>query len=45
MGITKERKKMPFHIKIYIALFLGIFAGYILNIMGGTENPVINNHI
>lgn len=45
MGITKEKKKMPLHIKIFIALFLGIFAGYILNFMGGTENPVINNHI
>lgn len=43
MGI--KTKKMPLHIKIFIALFLGIFTGYILNFMGGTENPTINNHI
>lgn len=41
----KEKKKMPLHIKIFIALFLGIFTGYILNFMGGTENPLINDHI
>ncbi len=43
MGI--KAKKLPLHIKIFIALFLGIFTGYVLNFMGGTENPIINNHI
>jgi Na+/H+-dicarboxylate symporter len=38
-------KKMPLHIKIFIALFLGIAFGYALNFMGGTGNPVIKDHI
>ena len=39
------KKKIPLHIKIFIALALGIFLGYILNFMGGTENLTINNYI
>lgn len=31
--------------KIFIALFAGIIFGYILNFMGGVENPVINEYI
>lgn len=39
------KKKMALHIKIFVALFLGIFFGYVLNFMGGVDNPVINNYI
>ena len=39
------KKKIPLHIKIFIALFLGILTGYILNFMGGTENSLINDKI
>lgn len=38
-------KKIPLHIKIFIALFLGIGTGYILNFLGGTSNPIINDKI
>ncbi|MCI6152643.1 MAG: dicarboxylate/amino acid:cation symporter [Fusobacterium perfoetens] len=41
----KDSKKIPLHIKIFIALFLGIGTGYILNFMGGVNNPMINDHI
>ncbi|NME36634.1 MULTISPECIES: dicarboxylate/amino acid:cation symporter [Fusobacterium] len=41
----KDSKKIPLHIKIFIALFLGIGTGYILNFMGGVDNPMINDHI
>lgn len=39
---TKER--MPLHYRIFIALGAGIVFGYILNIAGGTGNPVINGY-
>ena len=45
MTAIESKKKMPLHIKIFIALFLGIVTGYILNFMGGTNNPTINKHI
>lgn len=38
-------KKMALHVKIFIALFLGIGFGYVLNFMGGVSNPIINNYI
>ena len=44
-GGVKEKKKQPLYVKIFIALFAGIIFGYILNFMGGVENPVINEYI
>lgn len=44
-GEVKEKKKQPLYVKIFIALFAGIIFGYILNFMGGVENPVINEYI
>ena len=44
-GGVKEKKKRPLYVKIFIALFAGIIFGYILNFMGGVENPVINEYI
>jgi Na+/H+-dicarboxylate symporter len=41
----KVKKEMPLHIKIFIALFLGVVFGYILNFMGGVNNSIINQHI
>lgn len=38
-------KRLPLHIKIFIALFLGIGSGYILNFLGGISNPMINDKI
>ncbi|MEG0988720.1 MAG: dicarboxylate/amino acid:cation symporter, partial [Clostridium sp.] len=43
-GKTLHKKK-PLHIRIFIALFLGIVFGYVLNFMGGVNNPVINSYI
>ncbi len=43
--MSSGTKKMPLHIKIFLALFLGIVFGYILNFMGGVHQPVINSHI
>lgn len=40
-----KRKKMKLHIKIFVFLFAGIVFGYVLNAMGGTENPAINGYI
>lgn len=45
VGLGKTKKKMQLHIKIFLALFLGIAFGFVLNFMGGVENPVINNYI
>ena len=42
--VHKKKRLQLFH-KIFIGLILGVIAGYILNIMGGVENPFINNHI
>lgn len=44
-GEVKTKKKQPLYVKIFIALFAGIIFGYILNFMGGVDNPLINNHI
>ena len=41
--MAETKKKMPLYVRIFIALFAGIIFGYVLNFMGGTENPVINN--
>lgn len=41
----KKLKELPSYVKIFIGLFLGIIFGYILNIMGGTNNLIINNHL
>ena len=38
-------KKMALHVKIIIALFLGIGFGYVLNFMGGVNNPIINSYV
>lgn len=38
-------KKMALHVKIFIALFLGIGFGYVLNFMGGVNNPIINSYV
>lgn len=40
-----KKQKMPLHIKIFIGLFSGIVVGYILNFMGGLNNPMIKDHI
>lgn len=39
------RKKVPLYIKIFIALFAGIVFGFILNFMGGENNPTIQKYI
>lgn len=41
----KKLKELPSYVKIFIGLFLGIIFGYILNIMGGTNNLIINNYL
>ena len=43
--MKKEKKSMPLFVKIFIALFAGIVFGYVLNFMGGVDNPVINDYI
>lgn len=40
-----EKKKMPLHVKIFVALFLGVAFGYGMNFMGGVNNALINNTI
>lgn len=42
--MPNAKKKMPLHYKIFIALFSGIILGYILNMMGGTENSAISSY-
>lgn len=39
------RRKLKVHHKIFIGLFLGIIVGYILNLMGGINNQLINDRI
>lgn len=39
------RKKLKVHHYIFIALFLGIIVGYILNLMGGENNAFINDKL
>lgn len=41
---TKKKGMKP-HVKIFLALFLGIAFGYVLNFMGALNNPVIKNYI
>lgn len=38
-------KKMALHVKFFIALFLGVGFGYVLNFMGGVNNPIINSYV
>lgn len=38
-------KKMALHVKIFIALFLGVGFGYVLIFMGGVNNPIINSYV
>lgn len=45
MPEKKEKKKQPLYVKIFIALFSGIAFGFILNFLGGVNNPIINNYI
>ena len=42
---AQPKKAMPLYGRIFIALGVGIAFGYILNAIGGTHQPVINNHI
>ena len=42
---AQPKKSMPLYGRIFIALGVGIAFGYILNAIGGTHQPVINNHI
>ncbi len=42
---NQKRKKLSLVKKIFIGLILGIIVGYILNFLGGSENPTINNYI
>ncbi len=48
-GRTKRRSENKKETAVvredFIALFAGIIFGYILNFMGGVDNPLINNHI
>lgn len=39
------KKKMPLHIKIFAALAAGILFGYVLNILGGVDNPIIGSYV
>lgn len=41
----KRLKSLPSYVKIFIGLFLGIIFGYILNIMGGTDNLIISSYL
>lgn len=43
--MRKQKETIPLYIKIFIALFAGIVFGYILNFIGGTNNPTIANYI
>ncbi|RVU53905.1 dicarboxylate/amino acid:cation symporter [Anaerosphaera multitolerans] len=45
MGEVTKKKEIPSYVKIFIGLFLGIVFGYILNLLGGTSVPMINDHI
>lgn len=45
MPEKKEKKQVPLYVKIFVALFSGIVFGFILNFMGGVNNPTINNYI
>ncbi|MBP2028453.1 Na+/H+-dicarboxylate symporter [Acetoanaerobium pronyense] len=38
-------KKLKLHHKIFIGLFLGIVVGYVLNILGGAEDPIIGGRV
>lgn len=40
-----NKKKMPLYVKIFIGLIGGIIFGYILNLMGGANNAVVNGNI
>ena len=40
-----KKKSMPLFAKIFIALFAGIIFGYVLNFLGGVDNPTINDYI
>lgn len=41
----EPRKRHPIIWKNFIALGIGIAFGYVLNMMGGTHNPIINGYI
>lgn len=43
--MKQEKKTLPTYAKIFIALAAGILFGYILNMMGGVDNPTINDYI
>lgn len=43
--MKETKKSVPLYVKIFIALGLGIVFGFVLNLMGGVENAIINDHI
>lgn len=45
MPLETRKKQIPLYVKIFIALGLGVSFGYVLNLMGGTENSVISAYI
>jgi Na+/H+-dicarboxylate symporter len=40
-----SKRKFKLHHKIFMGLFLGVVFGYILNGMGGVDNPLVNDRI
>lgn len=40
-----KKKTIPLYVKIFIALGLGIVFGFILNLLGGVENQIINSYL
>ena len=40
-----EKKETPLYVKIFIALFAGIAFGYVINLMRGVENEIINGYV
>ena len=42
---VQSGKTIPLYGRIFIALGIGVAFGYVLNMMGGTHNPVINGYI
>lgn len=45
MAAETQKKGIPLYGRIFIALGIGIAFGYVLNMMGGTHNPIINGYI
>lgn len=43
--MKQSKKSMPLYVKIFVALGLGILFGFALNLLGGVDQPIINDHI